>query len=97
MIYLDSGATTLEKPPEVTRAMARAVGTMSSPGRGNYPASRRAEQTAFACREAAAGLFQVPTPDQVVFTSNATHGTLPFEAWCGPADGWPSADMSITP
>ena len=74
MIYLDSGATTLEKPPEVARAMARAVGTMSSPGRGNYPASRRAEQTAFACREAAAGLFQVPTPDQVVFTSNATHG-----------------------
>lgn len=74
MIYLDSGATTLEKPLEVARAMARAVGTMSSPGRGNYPASRRAEQTAFACREAAAGLFQVPTPDQVVFTSNATHG-----------------------
>lgn len=74
MIYLDSGATTLEKPPEVARAMARAVGSMSSPGRGNYPASRRAEQTAFACREAAAGLFQVPTPDQVVFTSNATHG-----------------------
>lgn len=74
MIYLDSGATTLEKPPEVARAMVRAVGTMSSPGRGNYPASRRAEQTAFACREAAAGLFQVPTPDQVVFTSNATHG-----------------------
>lgn len=74
MIYLDSGATTLEKPPEVARAMAWAVGTMSSPGRGNYPASRRAEQTAFACREAAAGLFQVPTPDQVVFTSNATHG-----------------------
>ena len=74
MIYLDSGATTLEKPPEVARAMARAVGAMSSPGRGNYPASRRAEQTAFACREAAARLFQVPTPDQVVFTSNATHG-----------------------
>lgn len=74
MIYLDSGATTLEKPPEVARAMARAVGSMSSPGRGNYPASRRAEQTAFACREEAARLFQVPTPDQVVFTSNATHG-----------------------
>ena len=35
MIYLDSGATTLEKPPAVARAMARAVGEMSSPGRGN--------------------------------------------------------------
>ena len=27
MIYLDSGATTLEKPPAVARAMAQAVGT----------------------------------------------------------------------
>ena len=26
MIYLDSGATTLEKPPAVARAMAQAVG-----------------------------------------------------------------------
>lgn len=57
MIYLDSGATTLEKPPAVAQAMARAVGEMSSPGRGNYPASQRAAQTAFACREAAAELF----------------------------------------
>ena len=32
MIYLDSGATTLEKPPAVARAMAQAVGEMSSPG-----------------------------------------------------------------
>lgn len=42
MIYLDSGATTLEKPPAVARAMAQAVGEMSSPGRGNYPASQKA-------------------------------------------------------
>ncbi len=74
MIYLDSGATTLEKPPEVARAMAQAVGAMSSPGRGDYPASQRAERTAFACREAAAALFHVPEPERVVFTSNATHG-----------------------
>lgn len=74
MIYLDSGATTLEKPPAVARAMAQAVGEMSSPGRGNYPASRRAAQTAFACREAAAELLGVPSPEQVVFTFNATHG-----------------------
>lgn len=74
MIYLDSGATTLEKPPAVARAMAQAVGEMSSPGRGNYPASQRAAQTAFACREAAAALFDVPSPEQVIFTHNATHG-----------------------
>lgn len=74
MIYLDSGATTLEKPPAVARAMARAAGEMSSPGRGNYPASQRAAQTAYACREAAADLFDVPEPERVVFTFNATHG-----------------------
>lgn len=74
MIYLDSGATTLEKPPSVARAMAAAVGTMSSPGRGNYPASRLAESTAYACREAAAELFDVPNPERVIFTSSATHG-----------------------
>lgn len=45
MIYLDSGATTLEKPPAVARAMAQAVGEMSSPGRGNYPASQKAART----------------------------------------------------
>ena len=73
MIYLDSGATTLEKPPAVAQAMARAVGEMSSPGRGNYPASQRAAQTAFACREAAAELFNVDDSTNVVFTMNATH------------------------
>ena len=74
MIYLDSGATTLEKPSAVARAMARAAGEMSSPGRGNYPASQRAAQTAYTCREAAAELFGVPEPERVVFTFNATHG-----------------------
>ena len=74
MIYLDSGATTLKKPPAVARAMERAAGEMSSPGRGNYPASQRAAQTAYACREAAADLFDVPEPERVVFTFNATHG-----------------------
>ena len=42
MIYFDAGATTLEKPAAVGRAMARAAHTMSSPGRGSYPASHLA-------------------------------------------------------
>ena len=32
MIYLDAGATTLEKPVCVREAMTRAVQTMTSPG-----------------------------------------------------------------
>lgn len=74
MIYLDAGATTLEKPAAVRRAMAQAVNTMSSPGRGSYPASHLAEETAFRCRTEAAALLDVPSPEQVIFTFNATHG-----------------------
>lgn len=74
MIYLDSAATTLEKPPEVARACAYAVGHLASPGRGGYEAAMAAADTAFACRTAAAELFHVPGPEQVVLTFNATHG-----------------------
>ena len=36
MIYLDSAATTFQKPPAVGRAMTEALASMSSPGRGGY-------------------------------------------------------------
>ena len=74
MIYLDAAATTLEKPPEVRWAVARAMHTMSSPGRGGHEAARLAEETAYQCRCEAAELFDVASPERVIFTSNATHG-----------------------
>ena len=74
MIYFDSAATTLEKPPSVRQAMARAVNTMSSPGRGSHQATRLAEETDYTCRTAAAELFGVEDESHVVFTGNATHG-----------------------
>lgn len=74
MIYLDSAATTLQKPGRVPAAMARAVCSMASPGRGGHPAAQRAAQVAFACREEAASLFGLNDPEQVVFTCSATHG-----------------------
>ena len=74
MIYFDSGATTLEKPASVRWAMARAVNTMSSPGRGSHQATRLAEETDYACRTAVARLFGVEDESNVIFTSNATHG-----------------------
>ena len=73
MIYLDSAATTLEKPAEVAAAVAHAIGCCASPGRGGYPASAEAGEVLFRCRELAAELFDVPSPDQVVLTCNATH------------------------
>lgn len=74
MIYLDSAATTLQKPPTVYRAVRSAMATMTSPGRGTYGPAARASRTLLACREAAAALFQVDQPEQVVLTFNATHG-----------------------
>ena len=74
MIYLDSAATTLQKPPAVIPAAARAAARMASPGRGGHRPAMLAARTAYACREEAAELFHVPSPEQVVFTFNATHG-----------------------
>lgn len=74
MIYFDSAATSFQKPPSVSRAMLTAMQTMSSPGRGGYDAAMRAAETAFQCRGELQELFDIETPEQVVFTMNATHG-----------------------
>lgn len=74
MIYLDSAATTFQKPASVAKAMQDALQTMSSPGRGGYPAAMRAAEVAFQCRSELAEFFGVSDPERVVFTGNATHG-----------------------
>lgn len=73
MIYLDSAATTFQKPPSVAAAVRNAMETMSSPGRGGYPAAVRAAETVFACRTELAELFGVNNPEQIIFAMNATH------------------------
>ena len=73
MIYLDSAATTLQKPARVYRAVGRALRDLASPGRGGYPAAMEAAEEAYRCREAAAALFDAEGPERVVFTMNATH------------------------
>ena len=74
MIYLDSAATSLQKPAAVRRAVSEAMTQMTSPGRGAHPAAARAASAVYACRERAARLFRVPEPERVVLTMNATHG-----------------------
>ncbi len=73
MIYLDNGATTLYKPPEVSAAVRWAMERCANPGRGGYGAAMLAAKTVYRCRELAAELFDCD-PVQVVFTSNCTHG-----------------------
>lgn len=69
MIYLDAGATTLQKPERVRRAMYNAVAAMSSPGRGGYPATRLAEETDFSA---------------AVWRRSCLTWTIP-RRWCSPA------------
>ena len=74
MIYLDSAATTLQKPDSVPAAVADAIRTMTTPGRGDHPAARLAADLMLRCRMEAAELFDVPQPENVVLTTSATHG-----------------------
>ncbi len=73
MIYLDAGATSFHKPPEVARAVTRAMAVCANPGRGGYGAAMAASRQIYACREAAAALFDC-LPEQVALTTSCTHG-----------------------
>jgi selenocysteine lyase/cysteine desulfurase len=73
MIYLDCAATSLEKPVSVRYGMDFALQHLSSPGRGGYESAMAAADVVLDCRMALAELFHVPGPEQVIFTSSATH------------------------
>ncbi len=72
MIYFDSAATTLLKPPQVYAAADYAMKHFSSPGRGGHEPAVFAAESVFACRTLAGKLFDADL-NQVVFTMNATH------------------------
>lgn len=72
MIYLDSAATTYQKPPEVMRAVYDTMLTAASPGRGGYPQAEKAGDILFAARREAKELFGLMDERYVVFTKNAT-------------------------
>lgn len=73
MIYLDSAATTLQKPKTVKNATIRAMDTMASVGRGGHKPAMMAATTVYTCREEIAELFNLDTADNVIFTMNASH------------------------
>ena len=93
MIYLDSAATTFQKPPEVAAAMERALAVMSSPGRGGYPEAMAAAETAFACRSELAELFGLRDAERVVFTCNSTEAlNIAIDGLFAPGDHVLSTD-----
>ena len=87
MIYFDSAATTLQKPRAVAQAVAAAITTMTTPGRGEHPASRLAADKMLAMRTMAARLFDVSSLECVVLTVNATHAlNLAIKSLVHPGD-----------
>lgn len=87
LTYLDSAATTLQKPATVAHLASFAINHLASPGRGGYHAAMLAADTAFACRQAAAELFHVDSPENVIFTLNATHAlNLAIKSTVQPGD-----------
>lgn len=73
MIYMDNGATSYPKPPEVIEKMIDAItGYCANPGRaGHYMASKTAHEI-YKSRIALARLFNIGDPRQLVFTKNCT-------------------------
>ena len=74
MIWLDSAATSFQKPAVVRFAVWKAMTTLSSPGRGGYSSAMAAADVLFRCRCVLGDMFGVRDPERVTFTSSATHG-----------------------
>ena len=87
MIYLDNGATTLQKPECVKEALLEAMASMGNSGRGVHDASLYAGRTIYRARESLAELLGAAAPEQVVFTANATESlNLALGGLFGPGD-----------
>ena len=72
MIYLDSAATSLLKPPAVAEAVKEAVLTMGNDGRGAYGPALHTMRVVYDTRRKLAALFGISDPSRIAFTSNVT-------------------------
>ena len=72
MTYLNCAATSLERPPEVRDAIAEALASCGSYGRGAHATDLAAVRVVEGAREAVAGLLGVADPGRLGFFLNAT-------------------------
>ncbi len=74
MMYLDNAATTLKKPFSVyARLMLAMVFDGGNAGRGGHKESMKAVRAIVDAQDAIAQLFNIQTPENIVFTQNATY------------------------
>ena len=74
MIYLDNAATTFPKPRCVLEEMDFCLEKYcGNPGRSSHTLSLKSSEAIFEAREKIAKMLGVDTPEQIVFTYNATY------------------------
>lgn len=73
MIYLDNAATTFPKPSEVYEEVLNCmINYCANPGRSSHEMSVKAALKIMETREGICQLFNIPSPFNLIFTSNAT-------------------------
>lgn len=72
MIYLDTAATSRQKPELVYQRATQAMRETANPGRGGHAPALEAGRMVYAVREQVSAFFHVGEAERVVFTSNAT-------------------------
>jgi cysteine desulfurase/selenocysteine lyase len=87
-VYLDHGATSWPKPPEVIEAMVAAMGEQgANPGRGAYPMALAASRVVFEARRACAEALGVPDSRDLFFLSGCTEAcNLMLKGLLAPGD-----------
>ena len=73
MIYLDNAATSFPKPSEVYNEVLKCMKSYAAnPGRSSYDMAIKAASKIMETREEICKLFNIPSPFNLIFTSNAT-------------------------
>lgn len=73
-IYLDNAATSSRKPETVKKAIYDYFEKIGcSPGRGGYECSLKASRIILSARKTFTDFFNVPKPEQIIFTHNVTY------------------------
>lgn len=74
MLYLDNAATSFPKPPAILKEVKQCVSEYcANPGRGSHHLALRSAEEIYLTRESVSKLFSLESPENVVFTLNATY------------------------
>ncbi len=74
MIYLDNAATSYPKPESVKRELARCIDVYGgNPGRSSHRMAMLSSEKIYECRSKVCDFFGADSPEDVVFTYNATY------------------------